>query len=149
MKRPTASLVILISGLLGLFRFNDGAFWGPLLVVLGMPGTWAMLPEPFATWRLTFTLLGTGLLCTILGILNTLPFYFLPQGELIRPMMYSAQQFYLAGMSLLVALLLIGWKDQSPRWLGWLGVALCLLPWPVGKRIFRSAQEQVQFVLSD
>jgi hypothetical protein len=121
-----------------------GELWGTILAILAMPGSCALLPEPYRFWRYTLTLNGAGLLFMGISIVSSLEFFYISPGAVIRPMVWAAQQLVLLMAGLAMAAT-FGFKcvnTTAPRWLRWLGVLLCLAPMPVGALMKHEAMEK-------
>jgi hypothetical protein len=154
MKIPVAPAVASL-GLVMLIAFcitDKFVFFPGLLLIIGaLPGCVRRLPEPWCFWRYSLACVGTGAICLGLSVLSTLPFFYMYDGESIRPMWHSAVQFMLQCTALMAMFWYGPWhvNSQAPRWIGWLGVVLCLSPLPAGQILFEAAKSYGGFTMSD
>ena len=89
----------------------------------------------FAEIGLIVGILGTGLV-----VLTSYPVFFLPYGTPLRPMVWSVALVLTAVATFVVGLPCAFFGTTSnKRLIGWLGVALCLAPAPLGFAMLRIA----------
>lgn len=153
MKFPVAPAVASL-GLVMLIAFcvtDDPVLFSGLLLIIGaLPGCVRRLPEPWCFWRYSLACVGTGAICLGLSVVSTIPFFFLESGS-IRPMGYWVLQLMLQCIAMMAMFWYGPWhvNSQAPRWIGWLGVILCLLPFPAGRLLLDAAMSYAGLTFSD
>lgn len=146
---PMSLVSGIVSAVEGIIEW--GGLWGTILALAAMPGSCALLPAPWRSWRYTLTLTGAGLLFTGISIITSMEFFLISPGTAIRPMMWSAEQGLLLLTGVLLVLCLGPWsvKSDAPRWLQWLGIILCLAPTPVGCFMLHCAMHRNNLMMSE
>ena len=125
-----------------------GCVWGTPLAVLGMPGACRLFRKPLRSWPGTLTRVGAGALCTAEIIISVLPFFWESEGSIIRPMMPATASAIATVVGLITAIYFSLEAEGAPRWLRWLGLVLCLMPYPLDQLLWKLAQSMTGFVLN-